>query len=212
MKKRTILYIFLITAFFISQLHADELSDIELEITKVKNNIYMLEGVNGFAGGNIAVSAGEDGILIVDDQLPPMSKIIEQALSKIHPGSVRYILNTHWHRDHTGGNAHFSDHAVVIAHTNVRKRLMEEQKGFFGVTPAQPKQVWPIITFDQSITIHFNDETIKVLHYPNGHTDGDGIIIFVESNVAHLGDLLFTDMFPFVDLDSGGNVFNSIEK
>jgi len=211
MKKRIKLFILLITALFTAHLYADD-SNIELKTTKVRNNIYMLEGVNGFAGGNLAVSVGEDGILIVDDLLASMSNKITQALSEIHSGSLRYILNTHWHGDHTGGNIHFSDDASIIAHTNVRKRLMEEQQGFFGVKPAQPKNAWPVITFDQSLTLHFNDETIRFLHYPNGHTDGDGIVIFIESNVAHLGDLLFTDVFPFVDLNSGGNVFSFIEN
>ena len=202
----------LILILFTTHLYADESSNIELKTTKVRNNIYMLEGVNGFAGGNLAVSVGEDGILIVDDLLASMSNKITQALSEIHSGSLRYILNTHWHGDHTGGNIHFSDDVSIIAHTNARKRLMEEQQGFFGVKPAQPKNAWPVITFDQSLTLYFNDETIRFLHYPNGHTDGDGIVIFMESNVAHLGDLLFTNVFPFVDLDSGGNVFSFIEN
>jgi len=215
MKYRIILLFLFTSVIFTTQLCADESSNTELKATKVRNNIYMLEGVNGFAGGNLAVSVGEDGILIVDDLLASMSEKITHALSEIHSGSLKYILNTHWHGDHTGGNNHFSKHASIIAHSNVRKRLMQDQQGFFGDTPSQPKNAWPVITFDESLTIHFNDEAILFTHYPNGHTDGDGIVIFKESNVAHLGDLFFTNVFPFVDINSGGNVFSytkNVEK
>jgi cyclase len=185
-----------------------DFSNISLKTTLVNNNIYMLEGVNGFAGGNIAVSAGEDGILIVDDQFSEMSARIKMALSKINSGNVNFILNTHWHGDHTDGNPVFSNEATIIAHDNVRKRLMTDQKNRFGDSPAKPKEAWPVITFDQSITLHFNNETIKVIHFPNGHTDGDSIIYFVESNVIHMGDHYFAGMFPFVDLNSSGNALS----
>lgn len=185
-----------------------DFTNISLKTTLVNNNIYMLEGVNGFAGGNVAVSAGEDGILIVDDQFSEMSKKIKEALSDIASGEINFILNTHWHGDHTGSNAVFSDEATIIAHDNVRKRLMSDQKNRFGDSPAKPKETWPVITFRESITIHFNNETIRVIHFPNGHTDGDSVIHFVESNVIHMGDHYFAGMFPFVDLNSDGNVLS----
>ncbi len=198
----TLLFILLAT-----QANAEsDFSKISLKTTLVNNNIYMLEGVNGFAGGNIAVSAGEDGILIVDDQFSEMSNKIKAALSEITPGKINFILNTHWHGDHTGGNSVFSNEATIIAHDNVRKRLMADQKNIFGESPAQAKEAWPVITFTESITIHFNNETIKVMHFPNGHTDGDSVVYFVESNVIHMGDHYFAGMFPFVDLNSNGNV------
>jgi len=202
----------LFTAFFSSQSLAgfldQDFSKISLKTTHVRGSIYMLEGVGGFAGGNIGVSAGVDGILLVDDQLSPMPKKIHAAIKDINAGKLRFILNTHWHGDHTGGNAHFSKHATIISHTNVRKRLMSDQENFFGKSPAGPKEAWPLITFEDAVNIHFNDEDIQFIHYPNGHTDGDGIIYFPKSNVAHLGDHFFNGIFPFVDLDTGGNAFS----
>lgn len=185
-----------------------DFTNVSLKTTLVSNNIYMLEGVNGFAGGNIAISAGVDGILIVDDQFSEMSGKIKTALSEIKSGKVNFILNTHWHGDHTGGNAVFSPETTIIAHDNVRKRLMSAQKNRFGESPAKPKEAWPVITFEHSITLHFNDETIKLIHFPNGHTDGDSVVYFVDSNVIHMGDHYFAGMFPFVDLNSKGNVLS----
>tara|TARA_R110002096_G_scaffold194592_2_gene376877 strand:+ start:8694 stop:9608 length:915 start_codon:yes stop_codon:yes gene_type:complete len=202
----------LLCAFFVSPAISDPHSekaapDITLKTTHVRGNIYMLEGVGGFAGGNIGVSAGSDGLLLIDDQLGPMSDKISTALSAINAGKLRFILNTHWHGDHTGNNAHFSKQATIISHGNVRKRLMADQQNFFGKSPAQPKQAWPLITFDQAINIHFNDEDIRFIHYPHGHTDSDSVVYFPKSNVAHLGDHFFNGVFPFVDLDTGGNAF-----
>lgn len=208
---------------FVFSIHANagfldqDFTKITLKTTHVRGNIYMLEGVGGFAGGNIGVSAGKDGVLLVDDQLSPMPEKINAALANINTGKLRFILNTHWHGDHTGSNAHFAkhDHATIISHSNVRKRLMAEQNNFFGKSPASPKEAWPLITFEDAVSIHFNDEDIQFTHYPNGHTDGDGIIYFPKSNVAHLGDHFFNGIFPFVDLDTGGNAFslaNNIKK
>jgi len=201
---------FLIVFFLlISQsAHSRDFTDVELKTVHVHGNIYMLEGIHGFAGGNIGVSIGDDGILIVDDQFSEMNVKIRAALAKLKPGQPRFVLNTHWHGDHTGGNIDFNTHATIIAHDNVRKRLMEEQNNMFATTPARPKEAWPVITFDESLTIYFNDETVKILHFPNGHTDGDSVIYFIESNVVHMGDHYFAGMFPFVDIDSGGNVLS----
>ncbi|MBQ0723976.1 MAG: MBL fold metallo-hydrolase [Cycloclasticus sp.] len=207
----------LLCAFFISPAISDPHSEqaapeITLKTTHVRGNIYMLEGVGGFAGGNIGVSAGNDGLLLIDDQLGPMSDKISTALSAINAGKLRFILNTHWHGDHTGNNAHFSKQATIISHGNVRKRLMADQQNFFGKSPAQAKQAWPLITFDQAINIHFNDEDIRFIHYPHGHTDSDSVVYFPKSNVAHLGDHFFNGVFPFVDLDTGGNAFKLTEN
>lgn len=185
-----------------------DFSKIQLKTTQVRDNIYMLEGVNGFAGGNIGVSTGEDGLLIIDDQLRPMTEKISAALAKLSKNQPKFILNTHWHGDHTGNNLHFGEHGTIISHTNVRKRLMSEQENFFGKSPVQPKQALPLITFDQALTVHFNGDDIQFIHYPHGHTDSDGIIYFPKSRVAHLGDHFFNGVFPFVDLDTGGNVFS----
>ncbi len=178
--------------------------NVKIKSTHVAGNVYMLEG----RGGNIGVSVGEDGILIVDDQFAPLAEKIRKALSDINKGPLKFILNTHWHGDHTGGNRVFGKEATIIAHTNVRKRLSTEQHiSFFNrTTPPAPKVAWPVITFDQSVSIHFNGEEIRAMHYPHGHTDGDAVIYFTRSNVVHMGDNFFAGRFPFVDLDSGGDV------
>src|SRR5689334_15610267 len=179
-------------------------SKVQIKVTKVGGNVYMLEG----AGGNIGVSVGEDGILIVDDQFAPLADKIRESLKTLGQGKLRFILNTHWHGDHTGGNVAFGPEAPIIAHDNVRKRLSTEQRSEFfkSTTPASPKEALPVITFDQSLSVHFNGEEIKVIHFPHGHTDGDSVIFFTNSNVIHMGDDFFAGRFPFVDLDSGGSV------
>ena len=166
---------------------------IEIETTHVAGNIYMLEG----AGGNIGVSVGPDGILLVDDQFAPLAEKIRNALKELSERPLKFLLNTHFHGDHTGGNVIFGAEAHIIAHTNVRKRLQME-------SPA--KEGLPVVTFDDSLSIHFNDEEIRVIHFPNSHTDGDSVIFFTGSNVVHMGDLFFSGRFPYVDLNSGGDV------
>jgi len=202
------LKIIIISLIIAQAAYSRDFTDVELKTIHVSGNIYMLEGIHGFAGGNIGVSIGDDGILIVDDQFLEMNEKIRAALARLKPGQPRFVLNTHWHGDHTGGNIDFSTSATIIAHQNVRKRLMHEQTNAFAATPARPKQAWPVITFDESLTLHFNNEAIKVLHLPNGHTDGDSIIYFTESNVVHMGDHYFAGMFPFVDIATGGNVLS----
>jgi cyclase len=185
-----------------------DFSKVEIKVKKVSGNVYMLEG----AGGNIGVSVGADGILIVDDQFAPLAEKIKAALKTLGEGKLKFILNTHWHGDHTGGNAAFSPEAPIVAQTNVRKRLAEGMKiPGWEVKPA-PKEALPVITFDQSVSIHFNGEEIRVIHFPRGHTDGDAIIFFTSSNVVHMGDDFFNGMFPFIDLDSGGDVDGYIKN
>jgi glyoxylase-like metal-dependent hydrolase (beta-lactamase superfamily II) len=179
-------------------------SKVQIKSTKIAGNVYMLEG----AGGNIGVSVGPDGILIVDDQFAPLADKIKASLKTLGQGKLRFILNTHWHGDHTGSNATFGPEATIVAHDNVRKRLSSEQRSEFfkSTTPASPKEALPVITFDQSLTVHFNGEEIRAIHFPSGHTDGDSVIFFTTSNVVHLGDDFFAGRFPFVDLESGGSV------
>lgn len=179
-------------------------SKVQIKSTKIAGNVYVLEG----AGGNIGVSVGTDGILIVDDQFAPLADKIRASLKTLGQGKLRFILNTHWHGDHTGGNAAFGQETTIVAHDNVRKRMSTEQRSVFfnSTTPASPKEALPVITFDQSLTVHFNGEEIRAIHFPNGHTDGDSVIFFTASNVVHLGDDFFSGSFPFVDLDSGGSV------
>ena len=187
-----------------------DFSKVQMKATKVAGNVYMLEG----SGGNIGVSVGDDGLLIVDDQFAPLADKIRAALKGIADKKLHFILNTHWHGDHTGGNIAFGPEATIIAHDNVRKRLSTEQKStvFNSTTPPSPKEALPVITFDQSLSVHFNGEDIRAIHYPRGHTDGDSVIFFSASNVVHLGDDFFAGRFPFVDLESGGSVDGLIKN
>lgn len=180
-----------------------DLSKVEIKATHVANNIHMLEG----SGGNIGVSIGADGILIVDDQFAPLADKIRAALKKLGDGKLEYVLNTHWHGDHTGGNTELGSEATIIAHDNVRKRLTGEWRpqGRKPAPPA-PQHALPVITFDQSLSIYFNGEEIRVIHYPHGHTDGDSIIFFTSSNVVHMGDHFTNGYFPVIDLGGGGDV------
>jgi cyclase len=188
----------------------EDFSKVQIKVTKVSGNIYMLEG----EGGNIAASVGEDGIVIVDDQFAPLADKIQAALKNlgITDKPVRFVINTHYHGDHTGGNAPFANTgSTVIAQDNVRKRL--EQGGQSGIggsdihqVPSAAKAALPIITFDHDVTVHLNGEDIRALHFPAGHTDGDAVIFFPKNNVVHMGDDFVRYGFPFIDVASGGSV------
>ncbi|MGD0694872.1 MAG: MBL fold metallo-hydrolase [Terriglobia bacterium] len=186
-----------------------DFSKVQIKVTKVSGSVYMLEG----SGGNIAASVGEDGIVIVDDQFAPLADKIRAALKGIGVTDkpVRFVINTHYHGDHTGGNLPFSETSTIIAHDNVRKRLAEGGIAGNGASihmevKPEPKAALPIITFDHDVTIHLNGEDIRALHFPAGHTDGDSIIFFAKSNVVHMGDDFVRYGFPFIDIDSGGSV------
>jgi len=184
-----------------------DFSKVEIKVTKVGGSVYMLQG----AGGNIGASIGDDGIVVVDDQYAPLADKIQAALKGITDKPVRFIINTHYHEDHTGGNEFFQKQAPIIAQDNVRKRLEEGgQAGnggsmHFEAKP-QPKSALPIITFDHDVTVHLNGEDIRALHFPAGHTDGDSVIYFPKSNVVHMGDDFVTYGFPFIDVDGGGSI------
>lgn len=185
-----------------------DFSKIEIKTIPVAGNVYMLEG----GGGNIAVSVGKDGLLIVDDQYAPMADKIKAALKGLGEGKLQFVLNTHWHGDHTGGNETFGREAHIIAHENVRKRLAAGQmlRGT-KIDPAPPVAL-PIVTFGDSLSIHFNGEEIKAIHFPKGHTDGDSFVFFTGANVIHMGDQFFVGRFPFVDMESGGTVQGLIDN
>ena len=188
--------VFALTVVWATSVQAQDFSKIEIKVEKVAGNIYMLQG----SGGNIGVSVGPDGILIVDDQYAPLADKIKAALKTLGEGKLKFILNTHWHGDHTGGNAVFGPDAPIIAHTNVRKRMAEGLNLPGRKTPPAPKEALPVITFDHSLAVHFNGEDIRVIHVSPGHTDGDSVIYFPSANVVHMGDQFFVDRFPFVDL------------
>ncbi|RME39688.1 MAG: MBL fold metallo-hydrolase [Planctomycetota bacterium] len=176
--------------------------DVTIRTVHLSGPVHMLIG----RGGNIGVSIGEDGVLIVDDQFAPLADKIKRAIGKLGEGKIHFILNTHWHGDHTGGNPVFGRDGTIIAHSNVRKRLSTVQHLFDRTIQPLPKEGLPVITFDTSLSVHFNGEEIKALHLPHGHTDGDSVIFFTKSNVIHMGDDFFNGMYPFVDLDHGGDV------
>jgi cyclase len=179
-----------------------DFSKVEIKVVPAAGNVYMLQG----AGGNIGVSAGSDGLLIVDDQFAPLAEKIRSALQGINSGKLKFVLNTHFHGDHTGGNPTFGAEAPVVAQENVRKRLAAGSVIRGNKTEPMTGPGLPVITFQDSVSVHFNGEEIRVIHYPNGHTDGDSVIFFTKSNVVHMGDDFFAARFPFVDLESGGSV------
>jgi cyclase len=207
MKKFFLLLAVPIIAATASFAQSQDFSKVQIKVEKVAGNVYMLQG----AGGNIGASVGDDGIVVVDDQYAPMADKIKAALKGITDKPVRFIINTHYHEDHTGGNAIFQQTAPIIAQDNVRKRLEEGgTAGNYGAVKfeakPQPKEALPIITFDHDVTVHLNGEDIRALHFPHGHTDGDSVIFFPKSNVVHMGDDFVTYGFPFVDLSGGGSV------
>jgi cyclase len=180
-----------------------DFSKVEVKAEKVGGSVYMLTG----AGGNIGVSIGDDGVVMVDDQFLPLAPKIEAAITGLTDKPVRFVLNTHWHFDHTGGNEALGPTATIVAHDNVRTRLAVGNPNLLGnkIDPA-PKVALPVITFGQSLTLHLNGEEVRALHYPKGHTDGDSVIYFSKSNVVHMGDDFVTYGLPFVDVSSGGSV------
>jgi glyoxylase-like metal-dependent hydrolase (beta-lactamase superfamily II) len=194
----------------VSSAQNQDFSKVEIKVSKVSGNIYMLQG----AGGNIAASVGEDGIVIVDDQFAPLADKIQSALKGIGVTDkpVRFVINTHYHGDHTGGNVPFANSgSTVIAQDNVRKRLASGGTAGNGGSikmEAKPadKAALPIITFEHDVTVHLNGEDIRALHFPAGHTDGDAVIFFPKNNVVHMGDDFVRYGFPFIDVASGGSV------
>ncbi|MCW8929179.1 MAG: MBL fold metallo-hydrolase [Gammaproteobacteria bacterium] len=175
--------------------------------TEVATNLWMLQG----KGGNVAIMTGPQGLLMVDDDYKEMSPALLKEV-KLFGGleKLTYIINTHWHGDHTGGNFALGSHAHIVAHDNVRTRLLNTQeiKLFKMVSEPYPEKALPNITYSKVMTLHMNDEEIKIIHYANGHTDGDSIVFFKKANVIHMGDHHFSGFFPFVDIDHGGNVLN----
>ena len=179
-----------------------DFSRVEIKVTKVAGNVWMLKG----SGGNIAATVGDDGVAIVDDQFLPLSAKIHAALAGLSKKPVKFVINTHWHLDHVGGNAGFADTAVLFAHENVRKRMQSGGSGFgIVVEPAVPAAL-PVVTFEQGLSLWWNGEEIRAIHVTPGHTDGDSVIWFTKSNVVHMGDDFITTGFPIIDTSSGGTV------
>ncbi len=177
----------------------------QIESVKVSDSIHMLTG----KGGNIGVLIGEDGTFMIDDKFAPMTDAILAKVTELGGSTPRFVINTHFHGDHTGGNENLGKAgSAIISHANVRKRLTTETviKAFNKVAPPQPKVALPIVTFTRDISFHLNGETVNIVHVPAAHTDGDSIVHFLDANVIHAGDTVFNGFFPFIDTDHGGTV------
>lgn len=178
-------------------------NEVNIETTKLSNNVYMLVG----QGGNIGVSAGDDGVFIIDDQFARLTPKIIEAIKAISDKPLQFLVNTHYHGDHTGGNENMTKQGVkIIAHENVRKRLIDGESS---------KEALPIITFNDRVNVHMNGEDVKVYHVEHAHTDGDALLYFTKSNVLHTGDTYFKSRYPFIDLKSGGSIdgyINAVKK
>lgn len=195
---------FALTAVFAAtQLYADDrFASVEIQSAHLAGSVHMLTG----AGGNIGVSAGEDGVLIIDDQFAPLAPKISAALGELGNNTPSYVINTHFHGDHTGSNAFFHDNkgATIFAHDNVRVRLANDS--------SVATSALPVVTYEQGVKIHFNGETLHVFHLPASHTDGDSVVWFEQPNVLHTGDLFFNGLFPYIDLGAGGTVAGYIRS
>jgi len=194
--------LFIITA---ASLQAQNFDTVQVRTTPVAGKVYMLQG----SGGNIGLVVGNDAVFVVDDQFAPLTPKILAAIKTITPDPVRFVVNTHWHFDHTGGNENMGkEGAVIFAHENVRRRMSTGQfiQALNRTEPASPHEALPVVTFTDSLSFHLNGDSIVVFHVAPAHTDGDAIVLFTKANVVHMGDVFVSDRLPFVDLSSGGSI------
>jgi cyclase len=186
-----------------------DVSQVTVKVVPVAAGVYMLEGI----GGNIGLSVGKDDAFIIDDQFAPLSAKIKAAVATVTPKPVRFVVNTHWHFDHVGGNeAMAGSGAIIFAHENTRRRMSKEQfiEAFNMKVPASPAAALPVITFSDTITFYTNDDTVRTFHVANAHTDGDAIIFFTKANVVHMGDTFFNGRYPLIDVSTGGSLIGMI--
>ncbi len=188
-----------------------DFSNVQIQTERLTESLFVLMG----SGGNIGLSIGEDGPFLVDDQFAPLTEKIKMAIAELSDQRVRWVLNTHWHGDHTGGNENFGESgAFIVAHDNVFKRLNPaEFRELVGERSSQmPEAGMPVVTFDQTMTFHWNGEDIHIFHVAHAHTDGDAVVHFQKGDVVHMGDTFFNGFYPFIDVDSGGNVNGMIHS
>jgi len=193
-----------IAAAAVAQQQTD-FSKIEIKTIPVAEGIYMMQG----AGGNLGVSTGPDGVLLIDDQFAPLSDKIKAAIAKVSDKPIRFLFNTHYHGDHVGGNENFGKLGItIVAHDNVWSRMSVEQvnKLMNRTTPAYPKEALPVVTFNDRLTFHLNGDTIEVFHVAPAHTDGDAVLRFLKANVVHMGDTFFNGRYPVIDAFAGGSI------
>jgi glyoxylase-like metal-dependent hydrolase (beta-lactamase superfamily II) len=185
--------------------------DAPVVIEKVSGPVSVAYG----RGGNIGLSVGDDGVLVIDSQFADMAAPVLGELAKVTDGKPVFLVNTHFHSDHVGGNAELGRGAQIVAHANVRRRMLGGPGVQGRKTDPAPPEALPDVTFDDTLSIWFNGEEVRLIHVPGAHTDGDVVVWFTGSNVVHFGDLLFTGRFPFIDVESGGRVrgvFEGIER
>ena len=191
---------------FAGSIHAQQNFDtVQVRSQKVAEGVYMLTG----AGGNIGLSIGDDAVFVVDDQYAPLTPKILAAIAPLTNKPVRFIVNTHWHGDHTGGNeAMGKTGALIVAHDNVRRRMSSDQviEFFQRTVPASPAGALPVITFSDTVTFHVNGDDVQAFHIANAHTDGDAFIVWGKADVIHAGDVFVTYGFPFIDISTGGSI------
>ena len=197
------LQLILIILFFNSLNLLSQEKEVKITTEKLTDRVYVLNG----QGGNIGLFIGNNSVFMIDDQFAPLSKKIQAAIKKITDKPVTYLINTHWHGDHTGGNANFQkEGAIIVSHENVRKRMSVDQVVRGEVRSASPKEALPVITFSENMQFYMDEEPVLVTHIHNAHTDGDVLVYFVNSNVLHVGDAYFQGKFPYIDIDSGGSI------
>lgn len=187
----------------------EDFSQVVVQAVKMRGGLYLITG----RGGNIVASVGADGVFLVDDQYAPLTEKIQSVLGKLSDQPVRFVVNTHWHGDHTGGNENLGQAgAVIVAHDNVRKRMSGEQfiAAFGSKVPAAPAKALPVVTFADGLSLHLNGDTMRVIHVEHAHTDGDALVRFEGANVLHMGDAYFNGLYPFIDLGSGGGIHGMI--
>ncbi len=198
-------YLILFFSFFYSLTYSQRFDKVVIKSTHVHGSVYMLEG----AGGNIGLAIGDSSVLMIDSQFGELSDRILNEIRTISDKPIQYLVNTHWHGDHTGGNENFNTHqTTIVAHENVRKRLSTDQftKAFNRTSPAKPSSYWPEVSYSEELSLFLNPSKILIMHVDSAHTDGDSFVFFPEDNVLHLGDCFFNKRFPYIDLSAGGSI------